>query len=260
MDTTEAKQAEENITRLNDRLLKMNKELESVNAELKTFNSIAANDFNEMLKSLYISLEMIVTNDARNLSNTGRANLRRAQSSIQKMKLLTEDLVSYSRLHHHDEKMERVTLFSILSEIKKEFDHKGIQSDFEASCESLSEVSVYPTLVYLMFHYLIEQTLRTHKKNETVTVSVSCEPSVMLTNEKNSQKKYHVVTIKDNGEGLDEEELKMAFDISYGMYAKNRPGIGLAICKKIMEIHGGFIRLDSEKGKGSSIQCYFPVA
>ena len=80
MDVTMVRQTEEMIHGYNQTLLAKNRELASLNSELKTFNSIAANDYNETLRQLYLSLEFIASNDGANLSNSGRANVRRAQS------------------------------------------------------------------------------------------------------------------------------------------------------------------------------------
>ena len=116
MDISQATQSEEKIMELNKSLFATNKELNSLNAELKTFTSIAASNYSETLRHLYINLEMIVTNDARNLSNSGRANLRRAQGAIQKMKLTTDDLLSFSKLHEIGIKENYVDLNIILEE------------------------------------------------------------------------------------------------------------------------------------------------
>jgi hypothetical protein len=83
-DITTAKQAEERIMQLNRALLARNRQLEALSSELKTLNTIAANDYNETLKHLYNSMEFIINNDAANLSDAGRANIRRAQAAIQK--------------------------------------------------------------------------------------------------------------------------------------------------------------------------------
>src|SRR5262249_4298951 len=90
--TKELEESNVHVTDLNRSLFGMNKELNSLNSELKTFTTVAGNNYRETLRHLYINLEMIVTQDARNLSNSSRANLRRAQGAVQKMKLLTEDL------------------------------------------------------------------------------------------------------------------------------------------------------------------------
>ncbi|MEO8174155.1 MAG: hypothetical protein ABI581_13770, partial [Sediminibacterium sp.] len=119
-DITEHKQAEDKIKELNRILRINNRELASLNSELKTFNSIAATDYTDTLKKLYTNLEFLISNDAKNLSDEGKANLRRAQSAIQKMKLLTEDIVSYSNIHTQNNELQSVDVVVMLQSIKED--------------------------------------------------------------------------------------------------------------------------------------------
>jgi PAS domain S-box-containing protein len=86
MDITASLESAKKIMGLNESLLTMNKGLNSLNSELRSFNSITANNYSEALRHVYINLETIITSDARHLSDSGRANIRRAQSAVQKMK------------------------------------------------------------------------------------------------------------------------------------------------------------------------------
>ncbi len=109
MDITASLESAQKIIDLNDSLLTMNKELNSLNSELKSFNSITANNYSEALRHVYINLETIITSDARRLSDSGRANIRRAQSAIQKMKLLTNDITNYLELYDAGIKKELIS-------------------------------------------------------------------------------------------------------------------------------------------------------
>ena len=90
---------------------------------MKTFNTIAANDYNETLKHLYNSMEFIVNNDARNLSDAGKANIRRAQAAIQKMKLMTDDIIEFSKIHS-EEQMTSVDLNEALVAVLSGLDQR----------------------------------------------------------------------------------------------------------------------------------------
>src|SRR5262249_1722928 len=118
LDITEVLKSDEKISGLSRSLVDVNKDLISANAELKNFSAITANNYTESLRHVYINLETIVTNDARNLSNSGRANLRRAQAAIQKMKLLSNDIHNYLQLYDKTIKKEKTDPNAVLMDIK----------------------------------------------------------------------------------------------------------------------------------------------
>jgi PAS domain S-box-containing protein len=258
-DVTDAKQAEEKI------LVAKNRELASLNNELKTFNSIAANDYKETLRQLYLSLEFIASTDGGNLSNSGRANVRRAQSAVQRMKLLTDDLVSYSRLQEVGVWEPRVDLNAILQEVLQDFDRRSFLVEAKLDCKPLPYISGYPFLVSLVFHHLIENAVRFKKDSHPPVIKIYCEESVegsaLQYEAARPDTTYHVLTFRDEGIGFPKEETENIFGIFYRLDIKSRhkgSGIGLAICRKIMDMHGGFIIAESEPGVGSAFHCFFP--
>ena len=99
LDISPQIKANEEINELNNALMINNRQLEDLNGELKTFNTVTSRDFKETLQLLYTNLEYIARYESRNLGDSSKANLRRAQSAIQKMKLLTDDINTYLQLY-----------------------------------------------------------------------------------------------------------------------------------------------------------------
>ena len=163
-DITAAKQAEEKIMQLNMALFAKNRKLEALSSELKTFNTIAANDYNETLKHLYNSMEFIINNDAKNLSDAGKANIRRAQAAIQKTKLLTDDIIAFSKIHP-DEQMTLVDLNETLVIVLNGLDEKIKAENAKIRSEKLPSINGYPPLVSLLFHHLVSNAIK-FRKNE----------------------------------------------------------------------------------------------
>lgn len=263
-DITEHKQAEEKIRELNRTLKINNRELASVNSELKTFNSIAATDYTDTLRKLYTNLEYIVSNDARHLSDEGKANVRRAQSAIQKMKLLTEDIVAYSNIHTHDTDLQPIDLVSMLLNVQDDMRRVWPGIEIKIDCQDdMPQIHGYPFLLNLLFHHLVDNAVKFRKENTSPVIRVSCEPPQESKHPSAIPgTKYNRYTITDEGIGFDIEHAEVIFSIFYRLHAKGAykgSGIGLAICRKIMDIHGGFIIAESGAGKGASFHCYFPV-
>lgn len=263
-DITEHKQAEEKIRELNRTLLINNRELASLNSELKTFNSIAATDYTDTLRKLYTNLEFIITHDARNLTDEGKANVRRAQSAIQKMKLLTEDIVSYSSIHTHDTDLQPIDLVAMLLNIQDDMRRLWPGLDIKIDCQdNMPQIEGYPFLLSLLFHHLVDNAVKFRKENASPVVRVSCEqPQEYKHPLAIPGTLYNKYTIFDEGIGFAMEHAETIFTIFSRLHPKGAykgSGIGLAVCRKIMDIHGGFIVAESGDGNGSYFHCYFPV-
>lgn len=265
-DITEQKQAEEKIRELNRTLLINNRELASVNSELKTFNSIAATDYTDTLRKLYTNLEFIITHDARNLTDEGKANVRRAQSAIQKMKLLTEDIVSYSRIHTHDTDLQHVDLVTMLQAIQDDMCRNWPDININIDCQNnMPAIEGYPFLLNLLFHHLIDNAIKFRKENIHPVVKVSCRDYDAASVKHPAAipgTRYNRYTFTDQGIGFEQASAEDIFLIFHRLHQKGMykgSGIGLAICRKIMDIHGGFIIAESIPGEGAQFHCYFPV-
>jgi len=261
-DITIAKQAEEKIMQLNMALYANNRRLDALSYELKAFTTIAANDYNETLKHLYNSMEFIINNDARNLSDAGKANIRRAQAAIQKMKLLTDDIISFSKINSDDQAV-LVDLNEILVSVLNDLDEKIKTENVVVRAGILPSIKGYPPLVSLLFYHLINNAIKFRKEelNSEVDITHSIkkgseiEHSAALTDVV-----YNLISIIDNGIGFDPQEGEKIFTMFYRVHEKGKQkgGVGLAICKKIMDLHGGFIASECTPAC-TTFKCYFPT-
>lgn len=262
-DVTVAKQAEENIMQLNRALFSKNRELEALSSELKTFNTIAANDYNETLKHVYNSMEFIVNNDARNLSDSGKANIRRAQSAIQKMKLLTDDIIAFSKIHS-DEQMAIVDLNEVLATVLTALDERIKAENGTVLSDRLPYIVGYRPLLSLLFHHLVTNAIkfRNEKKDPVIELRHAMEEGARIQHSDALKGvNYNVISVIDNGIGFDPKEGEKIFTMFYRLNEKGKhkgSGVGLAICKKIMDLHGGFIASECTP-ECTTFKCYFPT-
>lgn len=253
------------IESLNTELTIRNRQLLSLNSELKTFTNIAIHDYSETLRQLYLHFEYIVTNEAAKLSNTGRANIRKAQAAAQKMKLLTDDIIAYMRLNEFGSELQRIDLNELTRTVTEDLKPVMENAKVCLSIGRLPEIMGYPFLVSLVFYHLIENAIKFRKDNITPVIQISFEHVVKGKNlgfaVTDTSKEYYVITVTDNGIGFDGDKIDAIFQIfsRLGPDKYKGAGIGLAICKKAMEIHHGHITANSKNGQGSSFHCYFPV-
>ncbi|TMI85258.1 MAG: hypothetical protein E6H10_03800 [Bacteroidetes bacterium] len=262
-DVTTAKQAEEKIMELNKALFSKKRELEALSSELRTFNTIAANDYNDTLKNLYNSMEFIVNSDGKNLSDAGKANIRRAQASIQKMKLLTDDIIAFSKIHSQEE-IASVDLNETLAGVLNGLDQK-IKSEAAAILsDKLPVITGYPSLLSLLFYHLITNAIKFRRPDAAPTIEIR-HSVVNGSDIKHSAAvgdiNYNAISFIDNGIGFDPQEGEKIFTMFYRRHEKGKQkgsGIGLAICKKIMDLHSGFIVAEC-KPECTTFKCYFPT-
>jgi PAS domain S-box-containing protein len=259
-DITEQKSTEE-------RNKAYHRQLKSLNTELKTLNTIVSTHYNDTLKLLYTSLEYIATNDAQGLSNSGRGNIRRAQAAIQKMKLLTEDILSYTRLQDTELLETPFDLDQLVRNIAADFASRFEQLNADLQCDHLPLVNGYPTLVSLLFRHLIENSIKFRHDGRSLDIRITCREFVSSEEPGHESDqhgtKYHVVSVADNGMGFENAQAQTIFGIFNRLHEKTKykgSGIGLAICKKIMDMHGGFIIADGKPDQGACFHCYFPSA
>ena len=262
MDITASVESAQKILDLNESLLAMNKELNSLNAELKNFNGIAANNYSEALRYVYINLETIITNDAQHLSDSGRANLRRAQSAIQKMKLLTNDINNYLELYNGGIKKELISPKINLEKVIDEMKRKIEESNATIEIAELPALSADPVLFSKLMTNLIDNSIKFKKPGEDPVVTINHTKIGEVNNVfvRLAGKSYTIISVTDNGIGFEPTDKIFELFTQLPDQVKHKgSGMGLSICKKIMEMHWGYITAEAEPGKGASFHCYFPV-
>ena len=261
MDISASLESAQKIMDLNESLLTMNKELKSLNSELRIFNSITANNYSEALRHVYINLETIITSDARHLSDSGRANIRRAQSAVQKMKLLTSDINSYLELYDARVKKELISPKIILQAIIRQAKLKIDEANAKIEIEELPVLSADPVLFSRLLTDLIDNSIKFRKPGKDTVVKIKHtkineleDVIVPLTGTP-----YTIITVTDNGIGFENTDMifELFTQLQDGVKHKGS-GMGLSICKKIMKMHGGHIIAEAELGKGASFHCLFP--
>ena len=257
IDITSAQRSEKTITDLN-------KELHLVNAELKNFATIAANNYSETLRHLYIFLELVVTHDARNLTNSGRANLRRAQSAIQKLKLLTDDINKYLQLYDIGMHKAMIDPGKIIQSALSSISKKVNEANATIEVGSLVPLQADPLLFSILLINLVDNAIKFRKLvvPPLIKIRASRADEINAVPGASRDTPYIIISVSDNGIGFGEDDAEKIFELFFQLNTKGTykgSGIGLAICKKIMDMHGGFITSEARSAHGATFNCYFPA-
>ncbi len=261
-DITERKKAENAIRELNlsleQRVKERTNELETINkklafhlGEIEQLTYIAAHDLSEPLVTLTNFTQLIHEEYAGNLDDDGNKSIDFIYHSAARMKTLVKGILDYSRLGK-DSKLTKVDCNEIAGEVLSYMQDSVKESNAKINIQLLPVVNGYKTELILLFQNLINNAIKFRKKKICPEINISAE---FLKNE-------WQFDVKDNGIGISEQDRKKVFVIFKRMVNRDEfegTGIGLAHCKKIVELHGGEIWVDSNNDGGSTFSFTIPV-
>jgi len=253
--------AEQQLQHLNEELQRRLRQLKITSDELASFTYITSNKIKEPMRQIYTGVEHLIQVEASRLSDSGKASFRRMQSSLNRMDLLLDDVLSLAQISILEKSETKVDLSVLVKEVSnhiKKISDKKVNIVIEEICV----ITGHKNYLYLLFYNLLENAVK-FNENDVAEIKVSCKKITL--NEISQQlmeREYYCITITDNGIGFDAGDDERIFK----MFEKLNPpgkykgsGTGLAIARKIMEAHDGFIQAESTPGEGSSFHCYFPV-
>jgi PAS domain S-box-containing protein len=257
-DLTERKNAE-------DILRAKNSELENLNQELASFAYVASHDLQEPLRKIQTFLSRIEEMEKDKLSERSADFFKRIQSASARMQTLIEDLLSYSRTTTDKRQPERVDLNELLWSVTKEMTDSIAEKKATIQINSLPVISGIPFQLNQLFTNLFSNALKFSKNNVPPLIVVSAE--TIMAKEANAHglipgKNYEHVIVKDNGIGFESVYNKKVFEIFQRLHGRaeySGTGIGLAICKKIVDNHEGVIYAEGEKDIGATFHIFLPA-
>jgi len=185
--------------------------------------------------------------------------------AAEKMQMLIEDILTYSKAGSMDKVFVLTDLNEVLrnviSELQDNIDEKGAT----LHADKLPSLEIIPFQVHQLFINLISNALKFVKAGERpdIRITAGIVEATAIPSEKTAMGRYHAIAFHDNGIGFEAEYESRIFYIFQRLHPAHKypgTGIGLAICKKIMENHKGFIGAKSAFGEGSVFTLYFPVA
>ncbi|MDQ3278520.1 MAG: ATP-binding protein, partial [Bacteroidota bacterium] len=248
-DITEAKAAERVQKALHASLEKKAQELESANEEITSFAFVASHDLKEPLRRINTFNDWLLTKES-NLSEGGRQAVEKMDNSVKQLTLLIHDILTLTKVHADNEKMVPVDLNRLVEQIKGEMQEKWAHASIEA--DTLPSILGAENQLFYLLKNLISNGIKFQEKGHTPRIIVHA----------NREENFLKIAVSDNGIGIAPEYHKRIFEIFRRLHGRTEyegTGMGLAICKKIMEKHGGKITVASTEGKGSTFTCWFPA-
>lgn len=247
------------------KLEEMNRELIKMNEELSSFAYVSSHDLQEPLRKIQMFSKRILEKEVNSLSEEGRNFFYRMDNAASRMQLLINDLLTYSRTNTSQKHFEKTDLNLLLAEVKLELYEKVTATNSIIESESLPILSIIPFQFKQLFTNLIANSIKFARPNVQPHITIKSKLVDGRTIDRataNIEKKYWHISIADNGTGFDpkfSEQIFGLFQRLHGRKDYEGTGIGLAIAKKVVENHNGFIMADGKEDDGATIHLYLPA-
>lgn len=243
-----------------EKLMVYAKKLEVSNQELTDFASIAAHDLQEPLRKIQTFADRVKIKTKDSIAPEALDYLERVQSSAKRMQTLINDLLTYSRVTTKAQPFVPISLAQILRQVCSDLEILIEQAYGKVAFNDLPFIQADPTQMHQLFLNLVGNGLKFHKKDLAPVVQITAE--IKFESIHGKMKKVCSISVHDNGIGFDEKYLDRIFTIFQRLHGKHEyegTGIGLAVCKKIVDRHGGTITAKSNFGQGSTFIVCLPV-
>ena len=231
-----------------------NLRLERSNGDLEYFAFIASHDLQEPLRKIQAFSDRVTTRYAERLDDQGRDYLGRMSSAAARMQLLIDALLGLSRVSSKKLESEPVELQSVVSDVLGDLEIRLQSTGGQVEVGELPDTEGDVVQLRQLFQNLIGNALKFSRPGEAPLVRVS---AVRLDDDRTME-----VRVQDNGIGFESKDAARIFQPFQRLHARAQyegTGIGLTICQKIVERHGGTIRAESEPGVGTSFFITLPI-
>lgn len=255
-DVTERKKAEEELQTTNEELIvaqnnltELVNKLKTSNKELEQFAYVASHDLQEPLRMISSFTQLFERRYKDKLDSDADDYIGFIVEGANRMKDLIDDLLAFSRLNTEAREFELTDLENALNDVLFNLEIVIGENNVQITYDSLPIIKCDPTQIRQLFQNLISNAIKFH----------SDEPPEIHIYLQDSGKEW-LFGVSDNGIGIDAKHQKKIFDVFCRLHTRDEfegTGIGLAICKRIVERHGGKIWVESEPVKGSTF--YFTI-
>ena len=227
-------------------------ELARSNAELEQFASIASHDLQEPLRKVRTFTQQLTVSESDSLSDKGRDYLERANAAAERMQRLIEDLLKFSRVATHGRAFAPVDLQAVVSGVLEDLELEVEQSGAVVHVGELPTIDGDEPQLRQLMQNLISNALKFRRDDVVPEVDVDAV----------SAGEFVKITVRDNGIGFEPQYAGRIFRVFERLHGRSRypgTGIGLALCRKIAERHGGAIVAEGQPGVGSRFTVTLPV-
>jgi len=255
-DLTERRAAE-------NRIFQYSRQLEAQNKELQQFAYAAAHDMKEPLRKILYYLSAVVENDPVIDLEKKQAYLQRSEEAARRMQILIDDMLAFTKVSEPFEHFEEVDLNSTLGEVAAFYRDTLESIQGKLIIPHLPIVRGIPFQLVQLFLNLVSNSVKYRSPDRPLRIEISSETvdDPYFQHKSYRPQELKKITVKDNGLGFEPEYNEQIFEMFQRLHGRefSGTGIGLSICKKIMDNHQGRIRAQGQLDKGALFELYFPA-
>ncbi len=245
LEISERIASEEKVTELNKQLLENISRLEAANKDLDLFAFMASHDLQAPLRKIRMFSDRLLAGSDNSFGKEGKIYLTRIQEVSKRMQDLINDILRFSKIAVEKQSFEEVDLNGVVEEALSEMEPVIREKNALVELDRLPVLPASTVLMGPLFSNLISNALKYSKKGENPRVRIRYEegPIQTMGNGKESEVRDGRSYIEDNGIGFDQKYAEQIFDMFRRLHSNAEyegTGIGLALCKKIVEMHHGF--------------------
>lgn len=255
--------SEYKINELNKQLLENIERLELTNKELDQFAYMASHDLQEPIRKIRTFSDRLHSKFGDSLDDEGKLYMHKMQAACIRMQKLINDILAFSKISASKNARNFSDMNGILSEVLLDMDLQIQEKNATVHVDSLPNLPVYPRLIKSLFQNLINNAIKYSQKDVPPVIKITARMDTQQdVTDKLMVTRYCRIHVQDNGIGFEQEYADQIFTMFKRLHSNSEyegTGIGLAICKKIVEEHQGYISAKSALNEGSTFIISLPV-